>query len=60
MLETIKKIKESYPYNKKEFLKSDILVQKKKEKLLQQMEMYKEVYINLEKILKELKGEKNV
>lgn len=60
MLETIKKIKESYPYNKKEFLKSDILVQKKKEKLSQQMEMYKEVYINLEKILKELKGEKNV
>lgn len=60
LLETIKKIKESYPYNKKEFLKSDILVQKKKEKLLQQMEMYKEVYINLEKILKELKGEKNV
>lgn len=60
MLETIKKIKESYPYNKKEFLKSDILVQKKKEELSQQMEMYKEVYINLEKILKELKGEKNV
>lgn len=60
LLETIKKIKESYPYNKKEFLKSDILVQKKKEKLSQQMEMYKEVYINLEKILKELKGEKNV
>lgn len=60
LLETIKKIKESYPYNKKEFLKSDILVQKKKEELSQQMEMYKEVYINLEKILKELKGEKNV
>lgn len=60
LLETIKKIKESYPYNKKEFLKSDILVQKKKEELSQQMEMYKGVYINLEKILKELKGEKNV
>lgn len=60
LLETIKKIKESYPYNKKEFLKSEILVQKKKEELSQQMEMYKEVYINLEKILKELKGEKDV
>ena len=60
LLKTIKNIKESYPYNKKEFLKSDILVQKKKEELKQEMEMYKEVYVNLEKILKELKGEKDV
>ena len=60
LLKTIKNIKESYPYNKKEFLKSDILVQKKKEELKQEMEMYKEVYVNLEKILKELKGGKDV
>ena len=59
LLESIKKIKESFPYNKKEFLKSDILVKKRKKELENEMEMCKEVYSNLENILKQLKGEPN-
>lgn len=60
LLKSIKKIKESFPYNKKEFLKSDVLVEKKKEELKSKMELYKKVYLNLENILKRLKGEANV
>lgn len=59
LLDSIKQIKESFPYNKKEFLKSDILVQKRKRELEEEVEMYKEVYSNLENILKQLKGESN-
>ena len=59
LLESIKKIKESFPYNKKEFLKSDILVKKRKKELENEMEMCKEIYSNLENILKQLKGEPN-
>lgn len=59
LLHSIKKIKESFPYNKKEFLKNDILVQKRKEELENEMNMYKEVYLNLENILKKVKGESN-
>ena len=59
LLESIKKIKESFPYNKKEFLKSDILVKKRKKELENEMEMDKKVYSNLENILKQLKGESN-
>lgn len=59
LLDYIKQIKESFPYNKKEFLKSDILVQKRKRELEEEVEMYKEVYSNLENILKQLKGESN-
>lgn len=59
LLESIKKIKESFPYDKKEFLKSEILVQKRKEELENEMKMCREVYSNLENILKQLKGEAN-
>lgn len=57
LLESIKKIKESFPYNKKEFLKSDILVQKRKDELENEIKICKEIYSNLENILKQLKGE---
>jgi len=59
LIETIKKIKESFPYNKKEFLKSDILVQKRKDELEGEIKMCKEVYLELEKILNKIKGEIN-
>ena len=59
LLEEIKKIKDSFPYNKKEFLKSDILVQKRKEELNDEMERNREVYKNLDEILRKIKGEKN-
>lgn len=59
LLQLISKIKDSFPYNKKEFLKSNILVEKKKEELKKEMEQYKEVYLKLENILKQLKGESN-
>lgn len=59
ILETIKKIKESFPYNKIEFLKNDKLIQKRKDELNIEIEQYKKVYVEFEKILKELKGEVN-
>lgn len=59
LLKSIKQIKESFPYNKKEFLKSDVLVQKRKDELENEMKMCREVYSNLENILKQLKGETN-
>lgn len=59
LLQSISKIKDSFPYNKKEFLKSNILVEKKKDELKKEMEKYKEVYLKLENILKQLKGESN-
>lgn len=59
LIEEIKKIKESFPYNKKEFLKSEILVQKRRKELENEMKMCKEVYLNLQNILKQLKGEAN-
>lgn len=59
LLKTIKQIKESFPYNKKEFLKSDVLVEKRKEELKDEMKMCKEIYRQLEDILKQLKGEAN-
>lgn len=59
LIESINKIKDSFPYNKKEFLKSDILVQKRKDELNKEMKMYKEVYLKLEDILNKLKGEIN-
>lgn len=59
LLESIKQIKESFPYNKKEFLKSEILVQKRKEELEYEMKMCKEVYSKLENILKQIRGESN-
>lgn len=57
LLETIKKIKESFPYNKKEFLGNDILIQKRKDELHNEMKMCKEIYLNLDNILNNLKGE---
>lgn len=59
LIEEIKKIKESFPYNKKEFLKSEILVQKRRQELENEMKMCKEVYLNLHNLLKQLKGEAN-
>ena len=59
LLKTIKQIKGSFPYNKKEFLKSDVLVEKRKEELKDEMKMCKEIYRQLEDILKQLKGEAN-
>lgn len=59
LLKSIKQIKESFPYNKKEFLKSDVLVQKRKDELENEMKMCREVYSNLENILRQLKGETN-
>lgn len=60
LLKDIKKIKESFPYNQKEFLKSDILVNKKKDELKNEIDMCKEIYSELEEILKQIKGENNV
>ena len=48
LLESIKKIKESFPYNQKEFLKSDVLVNKRKEELERDTEQYKDIYSKLE------------
>ena len=59
LLESIKKIKESFPYNQKEFLKSDVLVNKRKEELERDTEQYKDIYSKLEDILNQLKGDKN-
>ena len=59
LLESIKKIKESFPYNKKEFLKSKILVDKKVEELKAEMEEYRNIYAQLEEIFKGLEGENN-
>lgn len=56
LLESIKKIKDSFPYNKKDFLNNDILVQKRKSELKKEMEMCKEVYSDLENILDKLRG----
>ena len=57
LLATIKNIKGSFPYNQKEFLKNEILVQKRKDELTEEIKSCKKVYSELEKILKELKGE---
>lgn len=59
LLESLKKIKESFPYNKKEFLKSKILVDKKVEELKAEMEEYRNIYAQLEEIFKGLEGENN-
>lgn len=59
LLEEIKAIKNRFPYNKKEFLKSEILVNKRKEELETEMDKYKEIYKSLEEILNKLKGEYN-
>lgn len=59
LLEEIKTIKESYPYNKKEFIKSEVLIKKRKDELNSEIDNCKEVYSNLENILNELKGEVN-
>lgn len=57
LLERIKKIKESFPYNQQEFLKNEILVQEKKDDLNSRIEMCKSLYSNLEELLKKIKGE---
>lgn len=59
LLENIKEIKESFPYNKKDFLKSKVLVDKRVKELKEEMEEHKDVYAQLEKILKGLEGENN-
>ena len=57
LLEKIKKIKESFPYNQKEFLKNEVLVQKRKDELEAEIKSCKEIYSKLDNILKQLKGE---
>lgn len=59
LLEKIKKIKESFPYNKKEFLKNDVLIKKRRDEISIEIEQYKKLYKEFEKILKQLKGEIN-
>lgn len=60
LLEAIKNIKNSFPYDKKEFLKSEILVDRRKNEIKSEIEQYKKIYTDLEKILEEIKGEYNV
>jgi len=59
LLDEIKQIMERFPYNKKAFIKDDVLVQKRKNELENEMNLCKEVYADLEKLLKQLKGELN-
>ena len=59
LLDEINKIMESFPYNQKEFLKNDILVNKRKDELEKDMEINRKIYIDLENILEQLKGEVN-
>ena len=55
ILNAMNKIKASFPYNKKEFLKNDVLVKARKEELNNEIEMSRKVYLNLENILKEIR-----
>ena len=55
ILKEIKKIKESFPYNKIEFLKSEILIQKKINELKNYVKQCDEIYMQLEDILEQLK-----
>lgn len=57
LLEAIKKIKESFPYNQREFLNNEILIKEKKNELNATIEMYKETYKGLEAILEKMKGD---
>jgi len=56
LLRSIKKIKNSFPYNKKDFLRNDVLVQERKEELLDELDRCKETYLNLENMLNQLRG----
>lgn len=56
ILEKINKIKVSFPYNQREFLKNNILIEKRKSELDATLKMYKDVYRQLEKTLDEMKG----
>ena len=57
LLKRIMKIKESFPYNKQEFLKSEALIQENKDDLNNRIDMCKNLYSNLEELLKKVKGE---
>lgn len=57
ILQNIEEIKTKYPYNKKEFLKDEKLIEEKKKELNEIMENYKKLYEEMNNVLTMLKGE---